>query len=276
MVSISKLIIYVASDSLGETGELVIRAAISQFNRAEYEIRRYPHIKDIETLEQVLKMVEKEENTLFVYTLVREDLVEYIKAYEKTTDLRMVDLLSPLICILSDKLGMEPIYESGAIRRLDEEYFSRIEAIEFAVKYDDGKDPRGFKDADLVLIGVSRTSKTPLSMYLANKNIKVANLPLVLDTKPAEEIFQIPANKVIGLTNSPIKLNEIREERLKSLGLPNSSNYANMEKILEELEFADEIMRRIGCPIIDVSNKAIEETSEIIISLLDKNKMIIE
>lgn len=268
--------IYVLSDSLGETGELVIRAAISQFNNAEYEIKRYSHIQDKDTLGKILNLALIEENSLVVYTLVNQELLEYIKAYESKTHIRTIDLISPLIDILSDKLGLNPKYESGAIRRLDEEYFNRIEAIEFAVKYDDGKDPRGFKDADLVIIGVSRTSKTPLSMYLANKNIKVANLPLVLNTNLPKEIFQIPSNRIIGLTNSPIKLNEIREERLKTLGLSNTSDYASLENILEELEYADGIMKRIGCPIIDVSNKAIEETSEIIIGLLDKNKTIIE
>lgn len=265
-----KIKIYVASDSLGETGEIVIRAAIAQFDTEDYEIIKYPHIKSIEDLQQVLNEVQEDKNPLLIYTLVKKELIDYIKEYEKLSSIKTLDLLSPVIGALSEGLGMSPSNESGALRKLDEQYFSRIAAIEFAVKYDDGKDPRGFKEADLVLIGVSRTSKTPLSMYLANKNIRVANLPLVLGMKPAEEIFEIPRNKIIGLTNSPENLNQIREERLKSLGLSNTSSYADLGKILEELEYADEIMKRIGCPIIDVSNKAIEETSEIIISLLRK------
>lgn len=263
-----KLKIYVGSDSLGETGEIVIRAAISQFETDDYQILRYPHIKSIEDLKLVLEKMTHDENPIFIYTLVKKELIDYIKQYEEKTSIKTLDLLSSVIDALSEGLNMSPSYESGAIRRLDEEYFSRIEAIEFAVKYDDGKDPRGFKEADLVLLGVSRTSKTPLSMYLANKNIKVANLPLVMGMEPAREIFEIPRNKIIGLTNSPENLNQIREERLKSLGLPSTSSYASLEKILEELEYADEIMKKIGCPIIDVSNKAIEETSEIIVSLL--------
>ncbi len=267
-----KLKIYVGSDSLGETGDSVLRAALSQFNTSNYEICRYPHMKEVKDINIVLEEMKKDENPIFIYTLVKKELVDYIKEYEKSNNIKTLDLLSSVIDALSDGLGMSPSYESGVIRRLDDEYFSRIEAIEFAVKYDDGKDPRGFKDADLVLIGVSRTSKTPLSMYLANKGVKVANLPLVMGMEPAEEIFQIPKNKIIGLTNSPENLNQIREERLKSLGLTNSSSYASLEKILEELEFADVIMKKVGCPIIDVSNKAIEETSEIIITLLKKMK----
>lgn len=263
--------VYIASDSLGETGELVARAAISQFNTEKYEIKRYPYIQDIEGLKSILDEASEINNSIFIYTLVDKSLIEFVNQYTENIDLLTIDLMSPLINALSMKLGESPSYEIGAIRRLDEAYFKRIEAIEFAVKYDDGKDPRGFKNADIVLIGVSRTSKTPLSMYLANKNIKVANLPLVIESEPPKEIFEIPAKKIIGLTNSPQKLNEVREERLKALGLPNGSDYASLGRILEELDFADKIMKKIGCPIIDVSNKAIEETSGIVLSLLAKN-----
>ena len=150
-------------------------------------------------------------------------------------------------------------------------YFSRVDAIEFAVKCDDGQDPRGLFQADVVLVGISRTSKTPLSMYLANRNIKVANIPLVMEVPPPKELFEIPAKKIIGLTNSPEKLNEIREERLKYLGLSTSSNYASMERIFDELDYSEQIMKKIGCPVINVANKAIEETSAFILSLLKKN-----
>lgn len=267
----SILNVYIVSDSLGETGELVARAAISQFKTEKYEIKRYPYIQDIETLRGILDNAVEINNSIFIYTLVDKNLVEFVNKYTENNELLTVDLLSPLIDALSIKLGQKPSYEIGAIRRLDETYFKRIDAIEFAVKYDDGKDPRGFKNADIVLVGVSRTSKTPLSMYLANKNIKVANLPLVIESEPPKEIFEIPAKKIIGLTNSPQKLNEVREERLRALGLPNGSDYASLGRILEELDFADKIMKRIGCPIIDVSNKAIEETSGIVLSLLSKN-----
>ena len=267
----SGLKVYIVSDSLGETGELVARAAISQFKSEKHQIIRYPYIQDIEALKKILDEALDTNDSIFIYTLIDKDLIEFVKKYTDKTKLQTVDLMSPLIQALSLKLGEEPSYESGAIRKLDETYFKRIDAIEFAVKYDDGKDPRGFKSADIVLLGVSRTSKTPLSMYLANKNIKVANLPLVMESEPPKEIFEIPAKKIIGLTNSPQKLNEVREERLRALGLPNGSDYASLTRILEELDFADKIMKRIGCPIIDVSNKAIEETSGIVLSLLAKN-----
>lgn len=265
--------IFIVSDSLGETGALVTRAAMSQFKTDNYEIKRYPYIHELEKLEIILKEASQEKKAMVVYTLVDETLTKYIKEYSRSTGLYTMDLISPLLNVISQIVESEPSREPGIIRRLDETYFKRVAAIEFAVKYDDGKDPRGFEEADLVLIGVSRTSKTPLSMYLANKNIKVANLPLVNEVSPPRELFNIPAKKIIGLTNSPEKLNEVREERLKSLGLPSGSDYASLGRILDELEYADKIMKRIGCPIIDVSNKAIEETSEIILSLLKKNNI---
>lgn len=263
--------VYVISDSLGETGALVIRAAISQFKTENYEIKRYPYVNDVEKLKEILDEASSSENSVVVYTLVDKILVEFIQDYIKNTRLSVIDLMSPIIDVLSKKLGSEPSREPGVIRKLDEAYFKRVAAIEFAVKYDDGKDPRGFAKADIVLVGISRTSKTPLSMYLANKNIKVANIPLVIEVEPPKELFEIPAKKIIGLTNSPEKLNAIREERLKALGLPNGSNYASLERILDELDFSEKIMKRIGCPVINVASKAIEETAEIVLSLLRKN-----
>lgn len=266
-----ELKVYVISDSLGETAEAVLKASISQFKTENYEINRFSRIKDITQLEKIMKEAAYEENVIVVFTLVSDKLIRFLNYFAKVCDITAIDLMSPLIAALSDKLNNEPSRKSGAIRELDEAYFSRVAAIEFAVRYDDGKDPRGFLDADLVLLGVSRTSKTPLSMYLANKGIKVANLPLVVESEPPKEIYEVSSKRIIGLTNSPEKLNEIREQRLKSLGLPKNSNYANFSRILDELEYADKIMRKIGCPIIDVSNKAIEETADIVASLMVKS-----
>lgn len=263
--------IYIISDSLGETGALVAKAAISQFKNQKYDIRRFPYIHSLEQLEEVLQEATNIDNSMVIYTLVDEDLIEYVKTYSKNTGLVTIDLMSPLIDALSLKTGASPSREPGIIRKMDETYFEKVAAIEFAVKYDDGKDSKGIREADLVLIGVSRTSKTPLSMYLANRNIKVANIPLVMEVEPPKALFEIPSKKIIGLTNSPEHLYKIRTERLKALGLNSGANYASLERILNELEYADKIMKRIGCPIIDVSNKAIEETSEIILTLLRKN-----
>ncbi|MCK9905793.1 kinase/pyrophosphorylase, partial [Frankia sp. Cpl3] len=173
----------------------------------------------------------------------------------------IIDVIGPLLHTLQDVLHSSPTGKPGLVRRLDEEYFRKVDAIEFAVKYDDGRDPRGLLRADVVLIGVSRTSKTPLSMYLANKRLKVANVPLVPEVDPPEELYQVPIERCIGLTINPEQLNGIRTERLKALGLTAQANYATLDRINEELKYSKKIMERLGCPVIDVSNKAVEETA---------------
>ena len=161
--------------------------------------------------------------------------------------------------------------QAGLIHALDHEYFKRVEAVEFAVKYDDGKNPMGLLKADLVIIGVSRTSKTPLSMYLAHKQLKVANVPLVPEIVPPPELFKVPHNKIIGLLIDPYKLTDIRTTRLKAMGLSEDATYADVDRITEELEYAKGIMRRVHCMIINVSNRAIEETAGIILDYFYKN-----
>lgn len=186
----------------------------------------------------------------------------------KEKGLIAVDLLNPLMNAFTNTFHKEPNHQPKLMRKLDDDYFRKIEAVEFAVKYDDGRDPRGVLHADIVLIGISRTSKTPLSMYLAHKGYKVANVPLVPEISAPDELYKVPRNKCVGLVISPDKLNMIRKERLRHLGLGLETNYASLQRILEELEFAEKIMKRIGCPIINVSEKAIEETADNILEVL--------
>ena len=265
------LIVYVISDSVGETAQQVTKAALSQFNiENDYEIRRFPYVADEKFLMEVLESGKSEE-AVIVYTLVSENLLNITKEFCEKEDLSHIDLMTPLLKQISKKTGKSPKREPGVIRKLDERYFKRVEAIEFAVKYDDGKDPRGILKSDIVLLGISRTSKTPLSMYLANKNIKVANVPLVPEIPIPKEVFEIDPKKIMGLTNTPEKLNSIRNERLKALGLSSNASYANVERILQELDYAEKVMKKVGCPVIDVSNKAIEETAGIILDKMKEN-----
>jgi regulator of PEP synthase PpsR (kinase-PPPase family) len=262
-----KLIVYVVSDSIGETAEFVVKAVSSQFNSGHMDIRRVPFVNDVETIREVLEEASLGK-AMIAYTLVLPELRRVIREESKKLNIIAVDVMGPMMDAFSKLIGVDPHMEPGLIRRLDEEYFRRVAAIEFAVKYDDGKDPRGILLADVVLIGVSRTSKTPLSMYLANKHLKVANLPLVPEVEPPEELFWIPAGKIIGLTIKPRQLSEIRKERLKALGLHGQANYASCERILEELDYAEKIMRKLGCPIFDVSNKAVEEVANKILQIV--------
>lgn len=163
---------------------------------------------------------------------------QYLDQRAQEEGIIAIDLMKPLMHAFTEKFHKEPVYQPGLLRKMDENYFRRVEAIEFAVKYDDGQDTRGLSRADIVLIGVSRTSKTPLSMYLANKRFKVANVPLVPEVEPPEEVFHFK-KKCIGLIITPDKLNEIRKERLKNLGLTVRAHYANFERIMEELDYAE-------------------------------------
>lgn len=263
-------VIYAVSDSVGETAESVIRATISQFVGEKFEQVRVPYVRDREQIDQIMDEA-AEYNAIICYTIVSPELREHIvdKAVEK--DLQIVDVLGPMLKSIENATGLLPKNKAGLVHTLDHEYFKRVEAVEFAVKYDDGKNPLGLLKADMVIIGVSRTSKTPLSMYLAHKKIKVANVPLVPELEPPEELFKVPPYKVVGLLIDPYKLNDIRSARLKIMGLDNSAEYADMKRIGEELEYAKGIMRRIHCPIINVSNRAIEETAGIIMDYHRRN-----
>ncbi|MBM7855790.1 regulator of PEP synthase PpsR (kinase-PPPase family) [Desulfohalotomaculum tongense] len=248
------------SDSVGETAELVAKAAVSQFNHGSVEIKRIPYVNSISDIHDVVEEAAGQ-NCIIAYTLVLPELREALVQEADRNNIIVVDIMGPLMNALGNITKKSPILEPGLVHRLDEEYFRKVEAIEFAVKYDDGKDPRGIIKADLVIIGVSRTSKTPLCMYLAHKRIKAANVPLVPEVSPPEEIFKIPSSKVIGLTVSPQQLNVIRQERLRTLGLTSHADYASMERILKELDYAEKIMKKIGCVTIDATNKAVEETA---------------
>jgi [pyruvate, water dikinase]-phosphate phosphotransferase / [pyruvate, water dikinase] kinase len=267
-----KEVVYIVSDSVGETAEFVVKAVASQFNDGNVEIQRSSYVEDIEDIEDVLILARQNKRSVIAYTIVIPQLKEYIDRRANEESLLAVDLLHPLMNAFEQKFEKPPNYQPGMVRKLDDDYFRKIEAIEFAVKYDDGRDPRGIVRSDIVLIGVSRTSKTPLSMYLAHKRYKVANVPLVPEVKPPDELFNVPRSKCVGLIISPEKLNEIRKERLKALGLTSQANYASYERILEELDYAEKIMKRVGCPIIDVSNKAIEETANLILDILKSER----
>ncbi len=260
------LVIYILSDSIGETGEQVAKAGISQFCLDDYEIRRFPFITEKQQIQEIL-VEAKQERSVLVFTMVVEELKNYLIEEADKNQLPYIDVMSPIITSFGNVLRNSPRREPGLIRRLDEKYFKKVEAIEFAVKYDDGKDPRGLKKADIVLVGISRTSKTPLSMYLAHKNLKVANVPLVPEVNPPKELFEVNSKKIIGLTTNPLKLIEIRQERLKALGLKHEANYASMERILAELDYSEKIMKKVNCPVIDVSCKAVEESASIILEI---------
>lgn len=253
-------VVYVLSDSIGETGELVVKAAASQFISANVDVRRIPFLSTPADIEDAFQEIAGSRAAV-VYTLVRPDLKAALLAKSQELNIVCVDIMGPIMDAIKSVTNTDPVFEPGLIRRLDDAYFKKVEAIEFAVKYDDGKQPHGLAKADLVVIGVSRTSKTPTCMYLAHHGLKAANVPLVPEVPPPEELFALPPRKIVGLSLKPSLLYEIRKERLKVLGLSESVDYANLERIHNELTYATGIMRKIGCPIVDVTSKAVEETA---------------
>ncbi|AQX53710.1 pyruvate, water dikinase regulatory protein [Priestia flexa] len=263
--------LYVISDSVGETAELVVKAASSQFNMTEFIIKRVPYVEDTATLAEVVSLA-KLNNGIIGFTLVKPEMRNFLLNEAAKKGVEVFDIIGPLIDKIQSSYQLSPRYEPGTVRKLDDDYFKKVEAIEFAVKYDDGRDPRGILRADIVLIGVSRTSKTPLSQFLAHKRLKVANVPIVPEVDPPEELFHVSPKKCIGLMISPDKLNDIRKERLKSLGLNDQAIYANIERIKEELDFFQGIVDKIGCEVVDVSNRAVEETAGIIAKIIQQKK----
>ncbi len=267
-------VIYAVSDSIGETVESVVKATTSQFVEEEFDVFRVPYVKNRDQIDKILTDAAAEK-AMVCYTIVGPELREYLADRAADLDVTVVDVLGPMLRAIEGNWGLVPKNQAGLIHALDHEYFKRVEAVEFAVKYDDGKNPMGLAKADVVLIGVSRTSKTPLSMYLANKQIKAANVPLVPEINPPAELFKVPPHKIIGLLIDPFKLNSIRSARLKSMGLSDKAAYADMNRINEELEYAQAIMRRLHCKIINVSNRAIEETAGIILDYIQGNEHVL-
>ncbi len=263
--------IHIISDSLGETAEQVANAVACQFTEHDFIIQNHSYIQTSERVDEIFEEIDGR-SSIVIFTVIIEQLRTKIANICSENKIYYIDVMTPMLVRFTKFLGTPPINEPGFKHQLDEEYFDRIEAIEFAVKYDDGKDEKGIKLADCVIIGISRTSKTPLSMYLAHKNIKVANIPLVPEVNLPKQLYEINPDKIFCLTNDKSLLNKIRTERLKELGLPSSSSYADMSRIDEEIRYGEKVAKELKCKVINVADKAIEETANIIVKELQDNK----
>lgn len=260
--------IVIISDSAGDTAFNNAVAAAAQFPSAQINYRRYPFIINKDKLEATFEEIIKYPNLLIIYSLAQDEMQIPVIRFVREHHIQSVDILSPALEAIQKITGLKPEEKVGAQHKMNQKYFDRISAMEFAVMYDDGKDPKGFLEADVVLLGVSRTSKTPLSLFLANKNLKVANLPLVPDTHIPKEIYQIDSKKIIGLTNDLSVLNEIRRERMISYGLNPDTTYSNTDAIKKELDSAQKLYDKLGCFVINVAHRSIEETAALIMNHL--------
>ena len=258
----------VLSDSTGQTAEKVVRAALLQFPQAGVQIRLHTRVRSSELARPVLERAAKD-GALVVFTVVGPEVREFMHTMAAELHVEAFDVIGSLIGKLGTFLDREPINLPGALMPLTDEYFRRIEAVEFAEKSDDGKEPRNLRKADLILVGVSRTSKTPLSTLLAQRGLKVANLPLLLGIPPLLELNEAPQDRIVGLTIDLDRLCAIRQARLKNLGMPIEMSYGLREHVREELDYAAQIFRaHPKWPVVDVTDRAIEETAVIILDTM--------
>ncbi|QCT03736.1 hypothetical protein E6C60_3025 [Paenibacillus algicola] len=261
--------IAICSDSIGETAEAVVQAALRQFELKGAEIKRYMNVREEDEIVQLMNEVSAR-NGVVAYTLVQPELREVIREEAVRLNVRAVDIMGPMVQAIADTFNDYPKRMPGLLHRLDEGYFRRVEAMEFAVQYDDGKDVGAILKADVILLGVSRISKTPLSMFLAHKGYKTVNYPVVPELSTPSQLKEVSPGKIFGLTMDARHLLKIRTERLKVMGLPNEVQYTALERIEEELQYAHNLFQQLNCPVIDVTDKAIEETAGLIIQSLSQ------
>jgi hypothetical protein len=261
--------LHIVSDSTGETAARLVAALEAQFPEQPFEEVRHPRVETLDDLQLTVSRA-KGRPAVMVYTLVDREMREAMRTLCRSARLHYCDLLGHPIEAIAKVSGTTAKMTPGARPPLNSAYFKRMEAIEFAVKFDDGVG-NGLREADVVLVGVSRTSKTPLSIYLGYLGQKAANVPVVKGIKPPAELYEIEPLKVVGLTIDAERLAEIRSARVRGLGGRNRQ-YAEMVEIYDELEEAAALHRRLGCPVIDVTGLSIEETAHRVIRLLDRRR----
>ena len=258
--------LHVISDATGETAARLVLALEAQFPDQEFEEIRHPRVESVADLQLAVNRM-KGRPAVVVYTLVQPELRDEMRQLCRRAKLHYCDLLGHPIDAVARVSGMAARMKPGARPPLNEQYFKRVSAIEFAVKFDDGLGA-GLTEADIVLVGVSRTSKTPLSIYLGYLGYKTANVPIVQGIEPPADLFTIEPAKIVGVTIEATRLAEIRSERVKIMR--GSRRYAELEAVYAELDYASSIHRRLGCPVLEVTEASIEETAHRIIRLVEQ------
>src|SRR5881227_1290177 len=257
------------SDATGETAARLVQALDAQFPDQEFLEIRHPRVESVADLQLAVERM-KGRPAVVVYTLVEPEMREWMRTLCRSAKLHYCDLLGHPIDAVARVSGMAAKMRPGSRPPLNSAYFKRMEAIEFAVRYDDGVG-KGLEVADVVLVGVSRTSKTPLSIYLGYLGHKAANVPVVKGIAPPKELFEIDQRKVVGLTIDPNRLVEIRRARVRAMGAPGRNRqYAELAEIYDELEEAKKLHRRLRCPVIDISELSIEETAHRILRVVEE------
>ena len=262
--------VYQVSDSTGETLDRIFLAIKAQFSNFECKTIHYSFTRTENQIDKIISQSKQEKNVIILYTIVDNNLSEYMFNKTKKNNIPAFEVLGGLISDFSKLLKQEASRKPSGQHALDEEYYKRIEAVQFTMSHDDGKIISDLEKSDVVLVGISRTSKTPTSIYLANRGYKVANIPLILNKDVPHELLESAKKTcVIGLTCDVARLSDVRRNRIHSLHEDRPGDYTNEKKILDELEDSKKLFKKNNWPIIDVTRKSVEETAASIIKILD-------
>ncbi len=261
--------VYVVSGGVGASGEQLVHTALAQFPNNRVAVITVGNVRRAEEIESVVAQA-KSDGGMIVHTLVDVHLRQVLIDQAEKQGVFTLDLIGPLLSQLAVVLNREPLGHPGMYRQLHQDYFDRVGAIEFSMAHDDGRDPSGWSQAEIMLVGVSRAGKTPLSLYLSVLGWKVANLPLVPGVPPPPALFQLDPRRVIGLTIEPGQLLLHRQQRQKRLGAPGPSSYVDPQAIYEEIQAAVQLFRKGGFVVVDVTDKPIESTADEIMGLINR------
>ena len=264
-----RLHLHLLSDSTGETLENIAKAALAQFDDVEVLRHFWPMVRSETHLERILGEIAQNPG-LVIFTLVNPEIRRTLETRCRAIGLPAVAPLDPVNHALSSMLGQEMKARPGRQHTLDAAYFARVDAIQFTIAHDDGVNWENWEEADIVLAGVSRTSKTPTSIYLANRGYKVANIPIVPESPPPSTLFALRHPMVVGLTTSPERLIQVRRNRLLSLNQQNETSYVEHEAVQREVAYARRMFADNGWPVIDVTRRSIEETAAAIITICNE------
>ena len=265
--------VYLVSDSTGETLDRIFLSLKSQFANFDYKKKEFAFVRTEQQIDKIITECSRLPNSIILYTIVETKLAKYISSLSEKNNIPCFGILGNLILTFSKLLNQKAIHKPSAQHVLDDEYYKRIEAIQFTMSHDDGKKLNDVSQADIVLLGVSRTSKTPTSIYLANRGYKTINIPLVLDLNIPEDL-KLNKNKacVIGLIAEPERLADIRRNRVAIMNDSKIKEYTNLNSIKEEVDKSKQLFNKYKWPIIDVTRKSVEETAASILKIFEINK----
>jgi len=268
----TRLQLHLLSDSTGETLEMIAKAALSQFDDVQVERHFWPMVRSQQHLDRIMGEITNHPG-LVVFTLVNPEIRERLEQACKEAGLPTVSALDAVTESLSRMLGQEQLHRPGRQHQMDDAYFARVEAIQFTIAHDDGLQWEEWEEADIVLAGVSRSSKTPTSIYLANRGFKVANIPIVIESPPPKALFGLRRPMVVGLTTSPDRLVQVRRNRLLSLNQAPETDYVDKDQVDSEVRYARRMFADNNWPVIDVTRRSIEETAAAVINLYNERKV---